>query len=167
MIEYASALSKKYSLTEIIQASDHYLNMNENLAEMDFYETMKYFEANSTSEFYTLISDMLVNDKPVDNNNIITNAGLLPNEQIALIMVNNTIKNNDLYTHTRATGCKEAYDTSMGTCRKWLYGSLAGSLVCAVFSFGTLSAVCAAAATIDYDRCSGAAMDTYMNCIER
>lgn len=167
MIAYATAVSEKYDLKAIVQASGHYSNIDETLAEMDFYEILKYFEDNSTPEFYAMIQGMIVDEKAIDNSSIINNSGLLPNEQMALIMVNNIMNSDLINLQTRASGCKETYDASMKTCKKWLYGTLAGSVACAVFSFGTLSAVCAAAAAVDYDRCSGAAMDTYMNCIER
>lgn len=168
MIEYSIKFSQKYGLAEEIEASGYYSTVDDSLVGMDMYETMRYFEANSTPEFNELISRIIVDEKTIDNEEIIKNNKLLPNEQIALIMVNGMIK-NDFAMQTRggvASDCRKAYEAKMKDCKYWLVAGSTLTLVSGAFSLGLLSSLFAVATTIDYSNCTDAATSSYMDCME-
>lgn len=168
-IEKTAVLSKKYDIEKQILESGYYTKFDMNLSgsEIDANVMYNWINENSTDEFQKILYDMIMKEQAVDLDVIIDNVSLLPNEQIALVILNNMVGNDILNFQSRSlSDCRNQYDSTMGECKKWLYIGCGLTVVSAVASFGTLSTAFAVATTIDYERCSGSAMSTYMECVE-
>lgn len=179
MIEYTVELSQKYGLAEEIEASGYYSTVDESLVGMDIYETMRYFEANSTPEFYGFMSSIVVDGKIIGDNEIINNDNLLPNEQMALIVLNNMMMDNYLITQARGNDgvstmgwkpdagfCRRLYNGLMGECDTQLLKNTFLTIFVGCLSGGMASTVAGAATALDYANCQGEATNSYMYCME-
>ncbi len=166
MISYAVELSERYNLPEIVANSGFYSTpIDESLLHADFYEILHYFESNSTPEFYRYITNMLVDFESLNNDKIINSKTLLPNEQLALIMLNNVTGWAENSTRGPMDDCTNAYSAQMKECRKILYYGGGLTIFSAILSFGTLSTAFAVATGIDYAMCTDRATAQFMNCV--
>lgn len=170
VIEKTAVLSEKYNIEKQILESGYYTKFDMDLSGSEIDANVMYncINENSTDEFQKILYDMIMKEQVVDLDVIIDNASLLPNEQIALVILNNMVRNDVLNFQSRSlSDCRSQYDSTMSGCKKWLYIGCGLTVVSAVTSFGTLSTAFAVATTIDYERCSGSAMSTYMECVEK
>lgn len=166
MITDAANLSTTYDLENKIAKTNYYTNLEKDTENNgDVYDWFELINNNSTDMFQAMIYEMVIEEKQIPINNIINNNSLLPNEQIALTILTNIIK-NDIALETKAVNsCRGQYNAHMKECKKWLYIGSGLTLASAVFSFGTLSALFAFATTVDYSNCSDSATEEFLNCL--
>lgn len=165
MISYAIELSEKYNLAEIVANSGYYSTpIDESMLHADFYEILYYFESNSTSEFYECIKNMLVDLKSLDNDKIVNSKTLLPNEQLALIMMNNSIEWAENTTRGPVDDCRDAYNAHMKQCKKWLY--IGSGLTIIFIPLPALSTAFGVGTAIDYALCTDRASTNLMDCLD-
>lgn len=174
MIDAALDLSSKHDLEQVILASGYYSNLDQFRENLSVDRALEIMATNSTPEFYSMMMT-LMDGEILDDDLIINNTNLLPNEQVAIIMVNNLAKNNmqnNLFTATRGApdlsfDCIGGYQKTMKVCDRWLYAGLGLTVAFAFIpGFQFFSPLFAAATAIDNSNCSTGAMVAYMECVE-
>jgi len=169
LIEYVNKLGKEYDLQKNIttlRSSSSEDESYESLAKMDYYETMAYIEKNSTAEFYNYMFNFVEKNISLDDNKIINATGMLPSEQLSLIILNNSFnESNSNDVKMRAVcDCYGDYDSAVGHCRKLLLGKSVLTIAVACVT-GVGGAIFAAATAIDHDTCMNSAAKDLRNCL--
>ena len=169
LIEYVNELGVKYDFQESIEVSGDYASIDESFAYMGYYETMEFLAKNSTPEFYNNVIHLINTDVPLENNKIINSTAMLPNERLALIVLNNsfgigTDKVEQGLFKSSASGCVDTYNSAMGVCRNNLLIKAATTLV--FTRIHPLLGVAAGLATaIDHDTCTSQAFSALLSCL--
>lgn len=132
---------------------------------MDFYETIQYLEINSTPEFFRLLTQTILEERPLENASIVDHLTLLPGEKIALITVNN-IRLSHPVISSKATKeqCQAAWDKGMADCRNRLYWKIGATTLFTLVN-PILGTITGGATALDHDKCTTTVNREYNLCM--
>jgi hypothetical protein len=166
IIEEVNEIAIENNIAQTVANSGYYADaINGNIPSpenSDIYDWLSWLEGNGTPAMIALIAQF-ENGEEITLEQVLATDGLLPNEELGLIVILGLDDGNNTSYASTSSDCQKQYNTTMSKCRRTMYWSFA---LTGVFTLANpyLGFVTGVATTIDFDNCSRRADDARYNC---